>query len=60
MINISKTDCNYCIKDNKKRVNPAYKYITIGIESIGICKKHLIEMSKSLNKIIQEIEEDAI
>lgn len=58
MINISKTDCNYCIKENKDKIDPAYKYINIGIESAGICKKHLIEMSKALNEIVKEIEED--
>ena len=57
MINISKTDCNYCIKENKDKIYPAYKYINIGIESVGICKKHLIAMSKALNEIVREIEE---
>lgn len=54
MVNILKTDCNYCIKESKNKINPAYRYI----ESIGICKKHLIEMSEALNEIVREIKED--
>ena len=58
MINISKTDCSYCVEKNENKTYPAYKYITVGMSNIGICKKHLIEMSKVLNKIVKEIEVD--